>query len=119
MVTVEERMRGWLAVIAKEKTAYRELARLFEFYQEFEILPFDHRTARKFDELRSQRLRIGTMDLKDGRDGSGSRCTPPVGQPVRFPAGSQSARRRLAGLTRGMRRNGLQPDDHRSEGLFR
>jgi hypothetical protein len=41
IVTVEERMRGWLAVLVKEKTAlrqvvgYRELARLFEFYQEF------------------------------------------------------------------------------------
>src|SRR5580704_12093789 len=41
IVTVEERMRGWLAVIAKEKSAlrqvlgYRELALLFEFYQEF------------------------------------------------------------------------------------
>ena len=37
IVTVEERMRGWLAVIAKEKLAlrqvvgYRELALLFEF----------------------------------------------------------------------------------------
>lgn len=45
IVTVEERMRGWLAVIAKEKTAlrqvagYRELVQLFEFYQEFERVP--------------------------------------------------------------------------------
>ncbi|MCI0379197.1 MAG: type II toxin-antitoxin system VapC family toxin [Gemmataceae bacterium] len=70
IVTVEERMRGWLAVIAKEKTAhrqvsgYRELAKLFEFYQEFEIAPFDESAARKFDDLRAQRLRLGTMDLK-------------------------------------------------------
>jgi hypothetical protein len=39
IVTVEERMRGWLAVIAREKSAlrqvvgYRELALLFEFYK--------------------------------------------------------------------------------------
>jgi tRNA(fMet)-specific endonuclease VapC len=70
IVTVEERMRGWLAMIAKEKTAlrqvagYRELARLFEFYQEFEVVPFDEAVARQFEELRKQRLRLGTMDLK-------------------------------------------------------
>jgi tRNA(fMet)-specific endonuclease VapC len=70
IVTVEERMRGWLAVIAKEKSAlrqvlgYRELALLFEFYQEFEIVPFDEAAARQFDDLRRQKLRIGTMDLK-------------------------------------------------------
>src|SRR6266851_4867168 len=70
IVTVEERMRGWLAVIAKEKSAlrqvagYRELALLFEFYQEFEIVPFDEAAAQQFDDLRGQRLRLGAMDLK-------------------------------------------------------
>jgi tRNA(fMet)-specific endonuclease VapC len=70
IVTVEERMRGWLAVIAKEKSAlrqvvgYRELALLFEFYQEFEIALFDEAAAQQFDDLRRQKLRIGTMDLK-------------------------------------------------------
>jgi tRNA(fMet)-specific endonuclease VapC len=70
IVTVEERMRGWLAVIAKEKQAqrqvigYRELAQLFEFYQEFEIILFDEAAARRFDDLRARRLRLGTMDLK-------------------------------------------------------
>lgn len=70
IITVEERMRGWLAVIARERTAtrqvagYRELARLFEFYQEFEIVLFDEKAAQQFDHLRGQRLRLGTMDLK-------------------------------------------------------
>jgi tRNA(fMet)-specific endonuclease VapC len=70
IVTIEERMRGWLAVIAKEKTAirqvagYRELTKLFEFYQQFEIVPFDEAAASRFDDLRGQRLRLGTMDLK-------------------------------------------------------
>jgi tRNA(fMet)-specific endonuclease VapC len=70
IVTIEERMRGWLAVIAKEKQAtrqvvgYRELAQLFEFYQEFEIVLFDEAAARQFDGLRKKRLRIGTRDLK-------------------------------------------------------
>jgi tRNA(fMet)-specific endonuclease VapC len=70
IITVEERMRGWLAVIAKEKSAlrqvagYRELMQLFEFYQEFEIVPFDEAAAQQFDQLHAQRLRLGAMDLK-------------------------------------------------------
>jgi tRNA(fMet)-specific endonuclease VapC len=70
IITIEERMRGWLAVIAKEKLAtrqvlgYRELAGLFEFYQEFEIVPFDEAATQRFDDFRAQRLRLGTMDLK-------------------------------------------------------
>jgi len=70
IITVEERMRGWLAVIAKETTAirqvagYRELARLFAFYQEFVIVPFEEDAARRFEGLRTQKLRLGTMDLK-------------------------------------------------------
>lgn len=70
IVTVEERMRGWLAVIAKEKSAlrqvvgYRELALLFEFYEAFEIVPFDETAALQFDDLRRRKLRIGSRDLK-------------------------------------------------------
>jgi tRNA(fMet)-specific endonuclease VapC len=70
IVTVEEHMRGWLAVIARQKQAirqvsgYEELSRLFEFYQEFEIVLFDEAAARRFDDLRAQHLRLGTMDLK-------------------------------------------------------
>ena len=29
-----------------------------------QVLPFDERAAIKFDELRSQRVRVGTMDLR-------------------------------------------------------
>jgi len=70
IVTVEERMRGWLAAIAKERTAirqvnaYRELAGLFDFYNEFEIVQFDEHAAAQFEELKRQRLKLGTMDLK-------------------------------------------------------
>ncbi len=70
IVTVEERMRGWLAVIAKEKSAlrqvigYRELALLFDFYEAFEVVLFDEHAAWKFDDLRRQKLRIGSKDLK-------------------------------------------------------
>lgn len=70
IITEEERTRGWLSVIAKERTAlrqmvgYRELAELFEFYQELEIVQFDEGGTRQFDALRAQGLRPGTTDLK-------------------------------------------------------
>jgi tRNA(fMet)-specific endonuclease VapC len=70
IITVEERMRGWLAVIAKERSptrqvfGYRELGLLFDFYRDFEIVPFDDAAARRFEELGRQKLRLGTMDRK-------------------------------------------------------
>ena len=63
-------MRGWLAVIARENQAnrqvhgYRELGWLFEFFGAFEVVPFDEAAARRFDDLRARALRLGTMDLK-------------------------------------------------------
>ncbi len=70
IVTVEERMYGRLAVIAKEKSAlrhvvvYPELTLLFELYGEFEIVAFEEAAARQFDDLRRQKFRIGSRDLK-------------------------------------------------------
>lgn len=68
VITIEEQMRGWIASIAKERqarrqiTAYRELAGLFDFFAEYDILPFDERAADIFDGF--GRIRIGTMDRK-------------------------------------------------------
>lgn len=70
IISVEEQMRGWLAAIAKERQArrqvlaYSELARLFAFFQAFNVLVFDERAADQFDQLRLAKIRIGTMDLK-------------------------------------------------------
>jgi tRNA(fMet)-specific endonuclease VapC len=70
IISVEEQMRGWLAAIGKERHArrqvvgYRELARLFDYFRAFTILPFDERAADQFDNLRAAKIRLGTMDLK-------------------------------------------------------
>ena len=70
IVAVEETMRGWLAAIAKERlarrqvTAYRELSSLFEFFATFLIAPFDQAAADLFDSLQAARVRIATRDLK-------------------------------------------------------
>ena len=69
IVTVEEQMRGWLAAIAKERQArrqvraYAELSGLFDYFGRYTIAPFDDRAADRFDELWAAKLRIGTMDL--------------------------------------------------------
>ena len=68
VVTVEEQMRGWMSAIAKEKKPqrqvgpYRELARLFEFFAEYEIALFDEAAVAVFEQL--GRIRIGSMDKK-------------------------------------------------------
>lgn len=70
IVSVEEQVRGWLASIAKERLAvrqvpgYRELRGLFDFFARFEILPFSEEAAGHFDRLRPQVRRVGAMDLK-------------------------------------------------------
>src|SRR5262249_41354515 len=69
-ISVEEQMRGWLAAIAKERVAkrqvigYAELARLFAYFAAFTILPFDDLAANQFDALRAAKIRLGAMDLK-------------------------------------------------------
>ena len=63
-------MRGWLALIhrsddmRRQVSAYRELARLFDFFAHRRIIPVDDQVAELFEWLRQQRPRIGTTDLK-------------------------------------------------------
>jgi tRNA(fMet)-specific endonuclease VapC len=70
VIVVEEQMRGWMATIARERSArrqvkgYRELAQLFEFFAELDIAPFDDPAAARFDDLKAAKPRLGTMDLK-------------------------------------------------------
>jgi len=70
VVTFEEHMRGWLAnirrarSIADEIRPYDQLIKLVRFFQAWEILRFDENSAARFQELRRQRIRIGTLDLK-------------------------------------------------------
>ncbi len=68
VVVVEESMRGWMTALAKERKAirqvyaYRELASLFDFFAEFEIVPFDDAAATRFDGMGS--IKIGSSDRK-------------------------------------------------------
>jgi len=70
IVSVEELLRGWLAIIHRlnsvqqQLPAYERLGRLFDVLSDWELVPFDRPAADQFAGLRRQRIRIGTMDLK-------------------------------------------------------
>ena len=68
IVVTEETMRGWLATLAKERQArrqvyaYRELGDLFGFFAAFEVVPFDDEAVDEFEQF--HRIRIGVYDRK-------------------------------------------------------
>ena len=70
IVSVEEQMRGWLAVIGRSRriqqeiAAYGQLHALFFFFGHIPILDFDEPAAERFIQLRRSRVRLGSMDLK-------------------------------------------------------
>jgi tRNA(fMet)-specific endonuclease VapC len=70
IISYEEQMRGWLAAINKQPAgerqvvAYDSLAEFLAFYQGWSLLRFDQPAAKEFERLRTQWVRIGTMDLK-------------------------------------------------------
>ncbi len=70
IITFEEQMRGWLSFVAKSKTLEQQIyaySRLHSFLNDFRkslVLDFDEKAAETFQNLKSQKIRVGTMDLK-------------------------------------------------------
>ena len=70
IINVEEQMRGWLAILAKERTvarqvsAYRELSLLFQFFNHLHVLDFTDSAADLFLSLKAVAPQTGSMDLK-------------------------------------------------------
>jgi tRNA(fMet)-specific endonuclease VapC len=70
VICVEEQCRGWLALINRARgihdqvEPYQRLAVLIDFLSNWHMVPFDVAAADQFESLRSQRVRIGTQDLK-------------------------------------------------------
>lgn len=69
-ITVEESLRGWLAVIRRRNdpkgqiAAYQRLIRQVEVFASWMVLPWDEDAAERFDSLKSLRQQVGTQDLK-------------------------------------------------------
>jgi len=70
IISFEEQMRGWLSYIAEARTrvrvvaGYARLHQMVRWYEKQEVLDYDQAAAARFDELRRERVRIGTMDLR-------------------------------------------------------
>ncbi len=70
IVSVEELLRGWLAIIHRLREVYRQLpaylrlGQLFDVLADWELVQFDERAADQFTAFRRERVRLGTMDLK-------------------------------------------------------
>ena len=69
IITFGEDLGGWLPAcrcapdgVARAR-AYARLQRGFDFYQQWVCLPFDEAADAIFDQLRTQKLRIGINDL--------------------------------------------------------
>ena len=69
-ITLEEQLRGWLAFVNRspdvhrQVPAYQRLNSLVDFFAGWTRLDFDEQAADQFFRLRSEKVRIGTMDLK-------------------------------------------------------
>jgi tRNA(fMet)-specific endonuclease VapC len=70
IISAEEQFRGWLAQLHRQRdpheqiATYQRLQRRIEFFAAWHVLPWDTDAADILQDLRRQRLRIGTMDLK-------------------------------------------------------
>jgi tRNA(fMet)-specific endonuclease VapC len=70
IVSFEEQCRGWLSWIAAAKKIEDQVVRykkLHQFHEDFKkriIVDFDELSAREFQQLRTKKIRVGTMDLK-------------------------------------------------------
>ncbi len=70
IITFEEQMRGWMSYLSKCKNveqqifAYQRLNQFLENFRKINVLSFDEKAAEIFKNLKSQKIRVGTMDLK-------------------------------------------------------
>jgi tRNA(fMet)-specific endonuclease VapC len=70
IVTYEEQMRGWLARMSQARSLDDQIAvydRLLQHvanYRHITVVPFDRHAAMEYEQLRLQKIRIGTPDLR-------------------------------------------------------
>jgi tRNA(fMet)-specific endonuclease VapC len=73
IITLEEQIKGRFKVINNHNSnpqelplAYYELHKTFDFFTKMNLLDFDHRALTYYQNLKKQKIRIGSQDLKIG-----------------------------------------------------
>jgi tRNA(fMet)-specific endonuclease VapC len=69
IISLEEQLRRRLAVIRNPQNitlpnAYRNFHTTYRFFSEMNVLDFDHRALTYYQNLKKQKIRIGSQDLK-------------------------------------------------------
>ncbi len=70
IVSFHEQITGWTAFLNKVRpsesaaSAYAELGEVLKYYCQVQVLAFNDLAQNRFRELRKQRVRIGTLDLR-------------------------------------------------------
>ncbi len=70
VVSFQEQVAGWQAFLARKRSArhvvqaYAQFQRLLTDYSQAQLADFNVDAAARFDDLRRQGVRIGTMDLR-------------------------------------------------------
>lgn len=70
IITAHETFGGWLSFVNRQPAgkaqvySYLQFRRCIESFQRFELLDFDDDAASRFDALKTQHPRVGSMDLK-------------------------------------------------------
>ena len=71
IITLEEQIKGRFKVINNHNTdfqklplAYYEFRKTFDFFIKMNLLDFDHRALTHYQNLKKQKIRIGSQDLK-------------------------------------------------------
>lgn len=70
IVSFQEQVQGWMAALNKARSsaqvvfAYERLERIHRYFSTLEVLRFTLDAQDRFMELRKQRVRIGTQDLR-------------------------------------------------------
>jgi len=70
IISFHEQVIGWNASLSRATSAaavvrgYERLGRVLANFSTAQVLPFDEAAATMFDDFRTQRVRIGVMDLR-------------------------------------------------------